>query len=477
MDIKQGTWGAAARNLGSRALDRAASGTRLPAGCVLASCVLLGCEGTPDRWDPQPSNPLVLLCVDGLEPTIVSAMIEQGRLPAMASFAERGVLGSIETLIPTWSPVIWTTIATGRSKEAHGVEFFLEETHTNLPYTSNARKVPALWNLVSDAGLTVDLVGYWVTWPAEEINGRVLASYAAQAQANVIWKPGLWENLDHQTWPPELAQELEPLITFLKDDGEAVDAFLEEFSKPQHGNDLIGTLYRDLAWTRTGDRSFANVARHFLENDPADLSIVYLSLPDVAGHRFWRYHQPSDMDYPVDESEVRAYGDMIRRCYEVTDAELGSLLERIPENANVVLISDHGMHADSSTKGDPKAITSGHHQAGPSGVFGAFGPAFAQTGSLYTKQDRRGRIGEVRCIAPLALHLLGLPVPEDWPIARFGNALDDLLDPAWLKANPGRLRTSPDLLWLDEWPRSLPMAPGGDLNLGFQQAMEELGYF
>ena len=182
------------------------------------------------------------------------------------------------------------------------------------------------------------------------------------------------------------------------------------------------------------------------------------------------------MGYPVDADEVRAYGDVLKQCYEITDAELASMLERLPPNANVVLVSDHGMHVDIETKDDPDSITSGHHQTGPSGLFGAFGPAFAHTGSLFSESDPRGRIGEVRCIAPLALHQLGLPVPEDWPVAQLGNPLEQLLEPGWFAEHPGRLRTSPDEQWRELWPRSLPIAPLKDLNQGFEDMMDSLGY-
>lgn len=443
---------------------------RAPAALLALGLALVGCGGP----EPVPA-PVLLLCVDGLEPELVQRFLAAGSLPTLARFAAQGTLGSLETQLPTWSPVLWTTIATGQGLREHGVVGFLEPT-SGLPYTSNARRVPALWNLVGDAGLEVDTVGYWVTWPAEQVSGRMVASYAAQAQAQVIWKPGMWRSLARQTHPEELLEEIAPLITFT-DQAEQIRAPLQALTglseppAPEEEKLLI-----DLAWTLMGDRSYAGIAERFLRQDPADLTIVYLSLPDVAGHRFWRYLFPEQMGYPVAERDVQRFGGVIERAYMETDRQLGRLLAAVPPEANVLLVSDHGMHRDIETLGDPSALTSGHHQTGPSGLFGAMGPAFAARGACFDAANPRGLLGDIRGVAPLVLRLCGLPTPEHWPFARPGNPLEELLAPAFAAARPRRFRTSPDEAWRLEHPPSLPLDPGPAMNAGFLEAFTQLGY-
>jgi Type I phosphodiesterase / nucleotide pyrophosphatase len=442
------------------------------AGLILPLlCLLTGCGRAPD----MPANPVLLLCVDGLEPELVQRFLAAGRLPNIARFRNEGCLGSLETLLPTWSPVVWTTIATGQGLREHGINGFLEPT-TNLPYTSNARRVPALWNLVSDAGGRVDTIGYWITWPAEAVQGRMVASYAAQAQAQVIWKPGMWRELKRQTHPEELIEEIAPLITFT-DDPEAVRAPLQELigldrePSPQEEKLLI-----DLAWTLMGDRSYTAIAESFLSKDPADLTLVYLSLPDVAGHRFWRYLFPDEMGYPVSSEDQAQFGAVIQRCYEETDRQLGRLLACLGPNTNVLLVSDHGMHKDLETWRDPTALTSGHHQTGPSGLFGALGPAFVATGARFAADNPRGLLGDVRGVAPLTLRLLGLNIPEHWAFGKAGNALEEILTPGFQRSHPRRLQPSPDELWREYHPPSLPIDPGAGMNQGFVEAFIKLGY-
>ena len=39
------------------------------------------------------------------------------------------------------------------------------------------RKVKALWNILSDAGRSVAVVGWWATWPAEPVRGAVVSDH------------------------------------------------------------------------------------------------------------------------------------------------------------------------------------------------------------------------------------------------------------------------------------------------------------
>ena len=129
----------------------------------------------------RPDHPVVVIGIDGLEPSIVAALLAEGQLPNLARFAEDGVVGRLGSIIPTYSPAIWTTIATGQPASVHGITGFIDPRNGN-PFTSNARRVPAFWQLLSRAGHRVGVVGWWVTWPAEEVLGTMVASYSSMDQ-------------------------------------------------------------------------------------------------------------------------------------------------------------------------------------------------------------------------------------------------------------------------------------------------------
>ena len=66
-----------------------------------------------------------------------------------------------------------------------------------MPVSSGLRKVPALWNLLTLLEKRVAVLGWYVTWPAEEINGVVVTD-------NVM-RPALKDRVH----PPELQAEID----------------------------------------------------------------------------------------------------------------------------------------------------------------------------------------------------------------------------------------------------------------------------
>jgi hypothetical protein len=442
---------------------------------ALAACA----DGRVDR----PRAPVLFVGIDGLEPTIVAQLLERGELPNLASLIERGTAGRLRSALPTYSPVLWTTIATGQAPQVHGVRDFLEPD-TALPYTSNTRQVPALWNLLDEQGLATDVIGWWITWPAETIRGRVLASYAAQAQATAIWKPSLFHSMDGLSHPPELAVDLWNELAPVLDPELSLDALHREFPRARtmdsrtlpEQRELSDRLVRDLGWTWSGDAGFALGAEHCLENDPAPLVMVYQSLPDVAGHRFWRYHRPGDFAYaeriPVEALED--FGQHIELAYRHSDAALGRLLERIGEDWNVIVCSDHGMHADQTMLDDPWAITSGHHRDAPDGLLVVAGPAFARAAPRLTSDAEP--LAELRELAPLTLRLLDLDVPEHWRFADELSPIFSVLDDAWAGAHPLSTEPFDDAAWRKRHPRSAPRDPGSGASEEFFERFQALGY-
>ena len=380
---------------------------RLLGSALFSLCLLFpACSRAPEK---DPVAPVVVVGIDGVDPGILADLIDAGRVPTFARFAKEGSLSRLATFVPTYSPVIWTTIATGQDSAVHGIDDFLDSA--GRPYTSNARRVPALWNLASDGGRTVDCTGWWITWPAERINGRMVASYAAQAQAKIIWKPTLWDKMESQTWPPELQAEIKPFLTLADEPEELHPAMRRAFPMPEIIDEKTGRLVNDLAWTLAADLSVSAVAGHLLGSDPADLSMCYLALPDVAGHRFWRYFHPEEMHYEVAPEDVAAYGDFVNSAYVEADRMLGELVAKAPAGATVIVLSDHGMHSDPVNLYNPTALTSGHHGDAPPGIFGVLGPLAKPLGNHLRDPQP---LGDVYDVAPLVLHLLGIPVPRHW---------------------------------------------------------------
>ncbi len=279
-----------------------------PAPIAIVLLVLVGltaCKPTP----PDRPHPILVIGIDGGEWKVIQKLWSQGRLPHLKKLAERGTSATLRTAYNS-SPVIWTTIATGVTPREHGItDFVVPTSGGDVPISSDIRKVPALWNMLTQSGRRVNVLGWWGSWPSEEINGVVVSDRALL-------------DLERRVSPAAY------LPTFL---GE-VDRACKEPS-------LFGV--DDEAEMR--DRAIARAAVS-LASKPFDLHLVYFRSPDIVSHNHWKSYEPGA--FPGgDPSELEANRERVPRSYEAVDQALGRLLEAAPKNTNVLVLSDHGFHA------------------------------------------------------------------------------------------------------------------------------------
>ncbi|HYW68059.1 MAG TPA: alkaline phosphatase family protein, partial [bacterium] len=167
----------AERTRGRRALYSVAA---LAAALFLT--VALTLSGCSSEEPPAASGPrLILFGIDAANWNVLTPMMQAGELPAMTALVNRGSFGVLKTGVPIQSPQMWTSIATGVVPEKHGITRFTAEipgTDREVPVTSNMRKVKAFWNILSDADVSEGVVGWWPSWPAEEVNGFMIAQRA-----------------------------------------------------------------------------------------------------------------------------------------------------------------------------------------------------------------------------------------------------------------------------------------------------------
>ena len=126
----------------------------------------------------------MVIGIDGATWDVIDPMIANGELPNMASLKARGAWGPLITVGPQVSPVVWTSFSTGQFGRSHGILDFVYpyQTGPKRPVQSTERQVPALWNLVSEAGGKVGVVGYFATYPADEVNGVMVSDRSWQRQ-------------------------------------------------------------------------------------------------------------------------------------------------------------------------------------------------------------------------------------------------------------------------------------------------------
>lgn len=120
------------------------------------------------------TDKVLMLGVDGLDPTLTRKFVDQGKLPNIQKFIERGAQKHDLKLLctpPTITPPLWTTLATGALPVTHGITCFWRQDPEHLDtagYNLDSRlcKAEPLWNVTAEAGMKT-LVWHWPgsSWP------------------------------------------------------------------------------------------------------------------------------------------------------------------------------------------------------------------------------------------------------------------------------------------------------------------------
>ena len=126
---------------------------------------------------------ILLLGVDGLDPSLTRKYVDQGKMPNVAEYIRRGACRHDLMLLgghPTVTPPMWTTLATGCYANVHGITGFSRNIPgkiSRIGYNMDSRncKAEQLWNVFAEAGKKT-LVWHWPgsAWPPSSDNENLL---------------------------------------------------------------------------------------------------------------------------------------------------------------------------------------------------------------------------------------------------------------------------------------------------------------
>lgn len=378
---------------------------------------------------------------DGASWDILDPMLAAGRLPNLAALATRGRSFAVETIRPTFSPIIWTTVSTGKDRRLHGIHDVVQTklpgglklprsiertsfwTKTTgvvfraldrrrllplVPYRSDQVRTTSVFEAASEAGLSATQIEWYVSHPARPLSGVTVSDRFHLQQAGSSQGAVHPAALQTHLLPCIVRGDEMPLeraLEFVDTSGldeagvgawaDAHDAFVEEMRL---------NLARDLT-TR-------NVAVELLRRDTSwRLFGVYFRAVDLTHHLTWRLRGKSGDVARDPELRMRP---VIERYYEMMDGIVGELLALVPPDAVVLVLSDHGFED-----------RYGHSRA-PDG--------FAMlAGGATVPSAERGRLS-IFDVAPTISALLGVPVAQDLE----KSPRLDLLSPAFVAQHPPR---------------------------------------
>src|SRR5215204_4653921 len=127
----------------------------------------------------MPKTRVLLIGWDAADWKVIQPLIDAGEMPNLARLMAAGVHGNLATLYPVLSPMLWTSIATGKRAYKHGIHGFTEPLPDGSgvrPISLLSRKTKALWNILNQTGHRSIVVGWWPSHPAEPLDGVMVSN-------------------------------------------------------------------------------------------------------------------------------------------------------------------------------------------------------------------------------------------------------------------------------------------------------------
>ena len=292
-----------------------------PVGIVL---VLAGVLGLVFRPVPEPTPPKVLVIgIDGATYTV----LDQLELPHLERVRDEGASGVLTSMEPMFSPLLWTTMASGRVPAEHGIHGF----HVH----ADDADVPRFWDVAESEGHSIGVYKWLVTYPPREVDGFIVPAWLAPSP---------------ETFPAELSfiKELE-LANRMKRKQVASRRAGWELALDGIPQGLrMSTLVEALRWkwaerSRPDDderfialnllrgRMDRDVFVHALWTHEPELATFTYYATDGLGHRYWDRFGSED--------------DPLAASYQQADRIVGELLAYTSDETTVLIVSDHGFQA------------------------------------------------------------------------------------------------------------------------------------
>lgn len=397
----------------------AAAATGLAAGlAAVAAAALAGCSPRP-----EPAS-TALIGLDGADWRVALPLMRQGKLPVLNALRRAGGSGVMLTNADyRWSPVLWTTVATGKLPDRHGVTHFMARIpglDRAVPTPSTERKCRALWNLFSERQRTVGFVGWWVTWPAEPVNGFLVTDHFSVSRFDL----GHEYDLDPaqafeegQTWPAELAEEIGGLKVPRQSIGREDFARFADLPPDWRFPDRFVKFDKasEFAIAHSVDRTHFGAGRELLAERQPELFGIFLQGIDILQHYFWEYMDPEGAGTQPSDEDRRSMGKAIERYYSWSDARVGDLIAAGGDGRAVMIVSDHGFRPSTERWAD-KGISGEHRRQA---FFLWSGPG-VRRGAHVADFDAVD-------VTPSILAYHGLPVARDFD----GEAATAAMEDAW----------------------------------------------
>jgi predicted AlkP superfamily phosphohydrolase/phosphomutase len=236
-------------------------------------------------------------------------------LPTLSGLMAAGDWGRLESSNPPITVPAWSCMMSSKDPGQLGFYGFRnrkDHSYDGLFFAnSNAMKEDRVWDILSRAGKRVILVGIPQTYPPRPVNGEMVTCFLTP------------DTRSQYTFPPALKAEVERVA-----EGYILD--VDDF-RTDDKQRILDTIHQMTV------KRF-RVMRHLLSSREWDFAMMVEMGIDRIHHGFWKYMDPS---HPKHEPG-NPWEGAIRDYYKVVDGEIARLLQGVPADTVVYVVSDHG---------------------------------------------------------------------------------------------------------------------------------------
>jgi predicted AlkP superfamily phosphohydrolase/phosphomutase len=260
---------------------------------------------------------IVVIGLDCATPELVFDRY-RGKLPNLERLMARGMWGRLRSCDPPITVPAWSVMMSSKDPGTLGIYGFRNRSdysYTKLAFaTGTAVREPRVWDYLSAAGKDVIVLGVPGTFPPRPVKGVMVGCFLT---------PDINSNY---TYPAEVKNEID----------REVGPYMVDV--PNFRTDDKARLRDDIY--RMTEKRF-KLARYFLRTKPWDFFMMVEMGTDRIHHAFWKYCDPGHPRFEPGNPWEKVIDDY----YEYVDREIGELLNTVPSDALVLVVSDHGAKA------------------------------------------------------------------------------------------------------------------------------------
>ncbi|UCG25961.1 MAG: alkaline phosphatase family protein [Chloroflexota bacterium] len=254
---------------------------------------------------------LLIIGIDGATFDLILPWVEAGHLPNLGRLISGGVHGELASTLPPVTSPAWPTFMTGCNPGKHGVFDFIQPTGSDFSLV-NATKIkqPTMWQRLSAAGHRVGVLNVPVTYPPQPLNGFMISGILSPKGGQICYPANLIERYKADLGEYRVAPNIQ----------------YKPGIEQEYIDDIRALIGAHGEW-----------AMRLMEEEPWDVMMVHFIALDIMMHALWRF-----MDHSHPRHEPSPYEHAIRDAYRLVDDYVGRMMDLLPPETSVMLMSDHG---------------------------------------------------------------------------------------------------------------------------------------